>query len=218
MVVIVQDAEDADMQEIFTVGSRAFDRNEPFWDATFLEHWTEQGRVAGGKRFLEFKHAAPYAHYIKAVDTETGRIAGFARWLVYKNHVPETPGPDVGQHWPTEEDKDWFYYYLTEFIKTRHDHIEKTGGNCVSLDICAVDPDHQRKGVGGKLVEWGTKKADSLGLEAVVESSIYGRGLYEKHGFVFQRQVTLPVSEKYPGREMNTFAWLTRPKSTSTST
>jgi hypothetical protein len=33
-------------------------------------------------------------------------------------------------------------------------------------------------------VEWGTREADRLGLEAYVEGSYLGRTVYKRHGFV----------------------------------
>jgi predicted N-acetyltransferase YhbS len=81
----------------------------------------------------------------------------------------------------------------------------------VSLDILTVDPAHHRKKVGHALAKWGTDEADRLGFEAVVESSVFGKGLYEKHGFVFQKDVQVKVPE-FPDRPTGAFAWLIRPK------
>lgn len=46
-----------------------------------------------------------------------------------------------------------------------------------------TDPKHQRRGAGGVLVKWGTKKADDLRLPIYLESSAEGYRLYQKHGF-----------------------------------
>lgn len=64
------------------------------------------------------------------------------------------------------------------------------------LELCFVHPSHRRRGAGRLLVEWGTKKADELGVEAFVESTPDGRPLYESCGFVtmngFELKPTLP--------------------------
>jgi hypothetical protein len=58
------------------------------------------------------------------------------------------------------------------------------------------------------------QEADRLGFEAVVESSVYGKGLYEKHGFIFQKDVEVKVPG-YEDRPPGAFAWLIRPKKQS---
>lgn len=82
-------------------------------------------------------------------------------------------------------------------------------------DICAIDPAHQRKKVGDALVKWGLQKADELGLEAVVESSVFGKGLYEKNGFVFVEDVKVEVPG-FEERPVGGYAWLVRPKKATT--
>lgn len=100
---------------------------------------------------------------------------------------------------------------VSKFLEERNAAIKRTKGNLVSLDILTVDPAHQGKKVGHALVQWGLAEADRLGFEAIVESSVYGKGLYEKHGFVFQKDVQVKV-DGYPDRPTGAFAWLTRPK------
>jgi GNAT superfamily N-acetyltransferase len=46
-----------------------------------------------------------------------------------------------------------------------------------------TDPAFQGRGAGGMLVEWGTKKADELGLPAYLESSPKGHRVYQRYGF-----------------------------------
>lgn len=52
------------------------------------------------------------------------------------------------------------------------------------LDICAVHPAHQRKGIAKQLVKWGLAEAQRRGnLEAITEASTMGRHVYEQLGF-----------------------------------
>lgn len=46
-----------------------------------------------------------------------------------------------------------------------------------------TDPTFQGRGAGGMLVEWGTKKADELGLPAYLEASPEGHRVYLRYGF-----------------------------------
>lgn len=50
-------------------------------------------------------------------------------------------------------------------------------------------------------MEWGTRKADELGLESFVESTEHGRGLYEAHGFKVFDEFNLDASTDAPDEE-----------------
>lgn len=53
-----------------------------------------------------------------------------------------------------------------------------------TLDLCAVDPAFQRRGIAGKLVEYGLTEARKRGdLESTTEGSAMGRAVYRKLGF-----------------------------------
>lgn len=49
--------------------------------------------------------------------------------------------------------------------------------------MVAVDPDFQRRGVGGMLIGEGKKLAKESNVPIYLESSLAGRGLYKKCGF-----------------------------------
>lgn len=63
----------------------------------------------------------------------------------------------------------------------------------------AVHPDHQRKGVGKMLVDWGIEKAGEEGVPLGLESSPVGRGLYEQRGFRFYGVIGGEVREEDEG-------------------
>lgn len=204
-------AEDADMPRLFEITSLAFLHNEPFWDAMYPHHDSAEGRRLGGERFVKAKHADPNTLYLKAVDEATGEIAGFAKWNVFQNRIPG-PAKAEGDFWDSEEEKAYCQHLMTEFNIDRTTFLKAAGGNAVNLDICVIDPKYQRMGIGGLLVGWGIDKADELGYDAIVESSVYGKSLYEKNGFVFQKDVTLPLPAQWASRPKSSYAWLVRPK------
>lgn len=51
------------------------------------------------------------------------------------------------------------------------------------LSTLAVHPDHQRQGIGQKLVEWGLEQASRDRAPVGLEASAKGTSLYEKLGF-----------------------------------
>jgi GNAT superfamily N-acetyltransferase len=57
-----------------------------------------------------------------------------------------------------------------------------------------VKPEHQRKGLGGRLVQWGIDLANEKGLSVYVESTEEGQGLYEKFGIKVVERVDVDLS------------------------
>ncbi|KAK1227289.1 hypothetical protein PQX77_009706 [Marasmius sp. AFHP31] len=58
------------------------------------------------------------------------------------------------------------------------------GSGCRYIVATSVDPASQTSGIGSRLVRWGTDKADKeTGVYCWVQSSMGGRGFFEKQGF-----------------------------------
>ena len=51
------------------------------------------------------------------------------------------------------------------------------------LKLLVIDPNHQRKGLGTKLLKWGVEQASKERQDAYLESSPMGKGAYLKAGF-----------------------------------
>lgn len=202
------------MYRLFEITSLAFGTREPFWNATWPNHWTESGREAGAQRFKNTKNSDPTAKYMKAVDDANGKIVGMAKWSIFVDHTPSFNKPDgnKGDHANDNEEKAHQQYLANQFFAERRDAIRMSNGNIVCLDILAVDPPYQRRGVASALVEWGTKKADELGLEAVVEGSSSGQGVYEKQGFTLTKKIQIQVPQQWAHLGGQDFVWLVRPK------
>ncbi|CAN8101061.1 unnamed protein product [Discula destructiva] len=73
-----------------------------------------------------------------------------------------------------------------------------------ALDLCAVDPEFQRRGIAVKLVQWGLDEAERRGgLEATTEASVMGRHVYRKLGFEPVEELDYGVDEDLlKGREL----------------
>lgn len=213
MPITIVEAQDEDLPRLFTIACTAFEESEPAtWRAFFPNHWTEAGRKAGAERYLKTKQSSPNATYHKALDADTGEILGFSVSTVYQNRLLEYPAKmPPSTYWDDEADAEYARSIADWFAKQRSEYVKSLNGNVVHLNTLAVLPSRQRQGIGRFLMARVLEKADDLGFDAFVESSIVGRGLYERSGFVLQKDVTIAVPEKFADREAWRYALLIRP-------
>lgn len=62
-------------------------------------------------------------------------------------------------------------------------------------------PNYRHKGVASLAMKWGIQKSEELGLDAFVESTEDGRGLYEAHGFKVFDDFYLDATTDSPNQE-----------------
>lgn len=63
--------------------------------------------------------------------------------------------------------------------------------NNTELDFLAVDPSHQRRGIGKSLLSWGIEKATQESKDCYTVASASGRPLYIAGGFEEVRQLEI---------------------------
>jgi len=128
--------------------------------------------------------------YIKAIDTDlpSGKqIVSTAKWQIY----PRQRSEEELDRDAEEGSRDSMFSeganveamkaFFGELVEKRR---ERFGGEpYVLLSILVVHPDHQRRGLGATQLKYGLEKADELGVQAYLESSPKGKGLYAKYGF-----------------------------------
>ena len=148
---------------------------------------------------------SPPNYPVELIDPATGdltgttiqqqRILGLSAWRIWPRFIPEkpiygvpladdpNPQPILPQHMThlaNEKERDEAAYVLNEYRdRRRRDQLEPH----VHLTLMVVDPEFQRRGLGKMLMNWGDNVADAMGVACWVEASIWGRGLYEKHGY-----------------------------------
>ncbi|KAL4878346.1 acyl-CoA N-acyltransferase [Aspergillus karnatakaensis] len=179
----------------------------------------------------------PKATMLKAVDNASGKIIGAARWLVVTEdeivtesledvitgylafRVPETNVPASRG----------FYAMATRgkraVLSVKNGQGQGTGDvevgedadregsvvlrKRVELETLFVHPEHQGKGVGSALLDWGVCEAERLGLVVYLEATEAGRPLYERAGFEAVETVVFDAAE-FGGFGRQTYTFMLR--------
>jgi len=152
------------------------------------------------QRFTQWHKGDPTSHWLYVTDKKTGKVLGGTQWNIYEKNPFEKPGPKFAAYWIKEG---------TEFRKIADRAFEKflaprpTRMNRPHLLImwCGTHSQERRRGAGMMMMEWGTKKADEMGLDAFVEATDDGYPLYKAAGFVTVNEFVLDVEDKQEGEE-----------------
>jgi GNAT superfamily N-acetyltransferase len=128
--------------------------------------------------------------FLKAIDTDLpadSQIVATAKWLIYPQERSEEDLKKDEEEGSRDDlfsegaKKEIMIPFFEELARERR---ERFGGRpYVLLSILVVSPQHQRRGLGARLLQVGLEKADEMGVEAYLESSPKGKGLYAKYGF-----------------------------------
>lgn len=80
------------------------------------------------------------------------------------------------------------------------------------MALLFVHPEHRRRGAANMLLDWGTKKADELGIEAFVEATDNGKPTHERHGFTYMNTLYLDPTRRNPSKRwLELCNWLQTP-------
>jgi hypothetical protein len=162
MPLIVEPMTEADLIEWAKVHFYAF---YPLIPCLWTGIPTEKGfqiLAKGRRQYL----TNPNDRSFKCVDTDTNTIVGAASWKIYnKERTPEEIDDDLGEEDEDEETSRETCRNMTarkEFMgnifKSRKEVLG--GQRAVMLGTLVVRPEWQRRGVGGKLMQWGVDEAD----------------------------------------------------------
>ncbi|PVH81068.1 hypothetical protein DL98DRAFT_458668 [Cadophora sp. DSE1049] len=200
-----------DFSRCFAIAAAAFGTQtaDGIWTA-FNPGWdTSEGGISGAGR-LQSRWASrrateagnPNVVFLKATipdPSSSGEeiIAGMAIWVqlsTVEGHgdVPKTDLVEALQlntlYSGDESAQKFLCQVIKSLTKQRKEVVKEAATRdppaIMALDLCAVDPAFQRRGVAGELVQWGLDEAKRRGgLEAVTEASKKGRGVYARLGF-----------------------------------
>ncbi|RAO66351.1 uncharacterized protein BHQ10_002363 [Talaromyces amestolkiae] len=149
------------------------------------------------------EHPANKSFDFKAVDDSTGEIVGEAHWMIYyedeeltksiEDEVEDRINPPIPQMQvqPTAEFGRILATTKRETLAVPSETGETTADpgapiklrKRVYLGVLVVHPNHQKRGIGRQLLQWGLDEADRLGLVTYLEASTDGVRLYESAGF-----------------------------------
>lgn len=216
-----------DMPRWFEIASIAFAHDHPYFDTEFPNHDQPSGRAAGSKRFRQTFRDDKHANWLKVVDDD-GTIVAVAKWNEYDGVLPEEEEFD-GQWWETDDEKKYAEYLGKTFLKKRRARMEEVNGHCIcmyfpsvlpsftmlisaiaALEFLQVDPKYHRRGAGRLLTQWGVKRADELGVLAIIEASGPGSNLYKQEGFEILDEYDLELPEEWKDRPKQRVRWMER--------
>ncbi|KAL8656807.1 MAG: hypothetical protein Q9226_002545 [Calogaya cf. arnoldii] len=126
-----------------------------------------------------------FIHYLCIVDSTTETIiANAVRYHFPRGYIPHL---DVDAHHHTESllpgtNKTLVQDFANLTAQSRSNPPRHTEPQWL-LSLLVTDPTHQGKGAGTMLIDWGTRKADTMGVRCFVDASPAGLGLYRRLGF-----------------------------------
>ncbi|KAI6091116.1 acyl-CoA N-acyltransferase [Hypoxylon rubiginosum] len=196
MPLIVLPAQVADIEPIYDVYFAAF-QNEPIIDLLYPGGVDRKAHIEGTKLWWAHNTAL---YTIKCIDTDIGEVVGMATYDVFwrpgKDNGWEKP---AGIPWLEGKEKEKCEAVLRPMWDMRDELFGKEH-QYIYLSSMATHPDHQRRGVGRLLMQWGINVAEQIGIPMYLESSKPGLRLYESMGFERLTHVRLVHREEVTGR------------------
>jgi ribosomal protein S18 acetylase RimI-like enzyme len=211
------------LEEAFNVTAEAFGRQteDGFWMAMNPGWDTEAGRIVcvnsmigrWHKKTMD-KEGRPNTMFLVATIPDPSkadgqRVAGFAIWVQlselegFGESMPSFPFEEM---YPDDATEQRFLAQATNsFFSRRREVLHKKASSptpaVLVMDINAVLPECQGRGIGTALTKWGMEEARKRGIEAVMEASVMGRKVYKKLGFEQDGdEVQWTVDEEFQGR------------------
>ncbi|MCJ1393140.1 hypothetical protein MMC18_006012 [Xylographa bjoerkii] len=182
MSLILQPIVEADMERVIEIQDRAF--STTLWDQVMFPNG-----ISAASNVLMVERARKDFHdpnvvYMKVVDTDRdNEIVSFARWHIYKQARPESEWskPREMRDWGPDANNQALNDFMGAIDEKRRELM--AGEPHCLLGLLDTHPDHQRRGAGAMLVQWGANIADEAGLRCYLEASPAGYHLYRQKGF-----------------------------------
>lgn len=194
----------------------------PGWDTEDGQAKNAMSLIKQWRSTTTNKDGYPNALYLKATlpnpdNLGKRRVVGMAIWkqLSFVEGYGEPFTGDLSEtikELKTEEDQRFATQMFRSLWKRRIEYVREISSPgsgrkppaVFTLDLCAVDPAFQRRGVAGKLVEAGLEEAKKRGnLECTTEGSAMGRAVYRRLGFKDEGtgDIVFEVDEEFQSRD-----------------
>ncbi|CAA9958252.1 GNAT family acetyltransferase [Pyrenophora teres f. maculata] len=132
------------------------------------------------RELIESRRNDPTVYYRQCRDEVTGKMVAFTKYLIVQN-PDDVATPTDPPHIGSGRNIQATLMYTGSLAQKKREIL----GNRphMYLHLLHTDPDHQGRGAGGLLLDWGIKRADELGLPIYLESSAAGHRFYQNRGF-----------------------------------
>ncbi|KAI1104088.1 hypothetical protein F4804DRAFT_332653 [Jackrogersella minutella] len=214
----------------FDCASKAF--GEQTRDAVWIAmnpEWDKdgpEGRTRAAARMVEQWRQKSYDNngnantvFLKATLPNQGQrqVVGIAIWTQFSmvegrgSRPPDDPCEPLSLdklYADNEIEQRFLSQVFRSFFRRRGEVIKEKETSeppsLMHLELCVVDPAHQRKGAASKLVQWGLDEARRRGgLEATTEASSMGRHVYRRLGFRGEgSDIKYQVDNEFIAREL----------------
>ncbi|KAF4125980.1 Ribosomal protein S18 acetylase RimI [Geosmithia morbida] len=169
-----------DIKDVYDAYFEAF-KGEPIIDILFPSGVDESFRKLHTESTAEYWKQSKCQYTVKCIDSETGEVIGMGLWDLYMQERTDEEIKDPGVTWLEGTHKERAERILGPLWKKK---IEIMGRRPhIYCHVIAVKQEHQRRGAGRMLTQWGLDLAEQLRLPIYLESSPQAERLYRKLGF-----------------------------------
>ncbi|KAL6814527.1 acyl-CoA N-acyltransferase [Trichoderma sp. SZMC 28015] len=189
--VTIRPASPADAPAIAAVHYRAQEKYHGFYGAFFV-HSPRDILIQATARAIQ----KPENVYLVAVDEESNKVVGFVRYVVEEEKKEEQQEEEAAVVSEGEEAGPPSLFGVKEHLKGLWEEFNEKqvamdgcyekaadGKRHIYVNHLMIDPDYQRKGIGGKLLAAVLARSDEEKVPTFLMSSAESRGLYGKMGF-----------------------------------
>ncbi|KAI1171342.1 acyl-CoA N-acyltransferase [Nemania sp. FL0916] len=174
------------------------DPPQKFFHVFFPIHGTgdearEEGIKEAAERLKLWHTHDPTSHWQKVIDSNTGKIAGGALWNIYEKNPFDEPRPSTVSWFPEGGSRSF-----VEKALQNHSRPRSKAAQCphIYLFIIFTHPDYRRRGVGQQFIKWGITRSNEMKVDIYLDSTPYGRPLYEETGFEYiEENVNIPETD-----------------------
>lgn len=223
-MVSVREATPSDFVEVGRLCSLA-NLDDPM--DTYLYPYRHEHQTSHRDVYVEYLKSCrrdPFTTIVVAVDDESKTVLGFETWIRctersdVKRRYYDKAGVGIQRKvstWmldhiskppalhPASGLKGQWHEIRMHFYSDKGPDAEPD--EMLTIGMIAVHPDHQRKGVGAMLMQWGMDKAAEENVPIWLTATPVGEGLYRKLGFIVQSDWQWAPAKTEQQRKTRTF-------------